>query len=420
MQESLSKPPPPVRAAVMAFTALLVAASALAVVASPASAQSEPVGKILTTATCRYGPDGPPAPGVELRDDPGGAGCQKYSDIVDNFFLNGLTGGDTSFEIEDILDRNGVIVANKITVRCHPDYICTWNGQDVRDEDGNDSGAFTATRKAVNVKERQYYEDPSEDDVARASNPVGSANPHPRGRTATFTVPAYAHCGEYWSRGESNQTVYRYYVSNVDNWNDVQVGSPDTYPTECVLRDPEQSYDVTAPDPDNPGSTIVIRTSTTGEELPATMKPVYDCEPVGYGLFVNRVKPADWSDFLRGTNCIFPIVEHNPAGSTDAEDRLPTLTTPGQGPEYEPPTDREIENCNRRSDHESCNKNLIIDAENDYDRETERYDAQWQRYDQELANLIDQETQFWACTDYDLWKEAVDSGSGENRCYLVN
>ncbi|MYA25435.1 MAG: hypothetical protein F4091_07105 [Acidimicrobiales bacterium] len=399
----------------MAVTALLMAASALAVVASSASAQSQPVGKILTTATWRYGPDGPPAPD----EAPSGSGWQKYQDIVRNFFQNGFTNVDTTIEIEDILDRNGVIVANKVTVRCHHDYICTWNGQDVRDENGNDTGAFTATRKAVNVKEREYYEDPSDEDVAGASNPVGSAGAHPTGRTVTYKMPAFAHCGEMGL--SADQSVYNHYMSDVKNWNEVQIGNPETYPTQCVLSDPEARYDVMGPDPDNPGQTIVIRQSTTGEELPATMKPIYECRGNGHS-FETVLDPATGFPYytLRGTTCTWTAVEHNPAGSTAAEDRRPTLTTPGQGPEYEPPTEREIENCNRRSDHESCNKNLIIDAENDFDREAERHDAQWQRYEQELGNLIDQEAQFWACMDYDVWKELVESGGNINRCYLVS
>lgn len=389
------------RAALLAVAALLAAVAALAVVTppAPADAQVVPEGRVLTTATWTWGSGGPPTgPGEECTT----SACQRYQDVIDNFFQNGATNAFTTIEIEDITDRNGNIIGNKVTVRCDPDYDCSWNGRDVRDEDGNETGAFTDERKAVNLNEREEYEDPSEQDVARQRSPVGSVGPQPRGRTATWEQEGIPHCGER----NSDEGEYRYYV----------VDDPDN-PRRCVLYDPEENHrnenGWTYTDPDT-GLNVRVK-----DVLPATMPLQYQCQ----GNHLHGTNDGDFT--LRGGKCIWTVPEY--ASPQEAQQRAPTLTTPGTPPVYEPPTQREIDNCNRRSDHESCLRNLEIQAANEYDRAAEQYDAAWQRYQQELDNLADdpatdedETQQYWACIHYDEWQALIEDGVNTARCFLVN
>ena len=388
------------RAALLAVAALLAAVAALAVVTPPpADAQVVPEGRVLTTATWTWGSGGPPGPGEECTT----SACQRYQHVIDNFFQKGATTAFTTIEIEDITDRNGNITGVKATVRCLPDYNCSWNGQDVRDEEGNDTGAFTDVRKAVNLNEREEYEEPSEQDVARQRSPVGSVGPQPRGRTVTWTKEASPHCGEM----NSNEGEYRYYV----------VDDPDN-PKRCVLYDPEESHrhpetGFSYTDPDT-GLTVRVK-----DALPATMPLQYHCQ--GNHLHSS----TDGSYTLRGSTCTWTVPEYS--SPQEAQQRAPTLTTPGAPPVYEPPTQRQIDACNRRSDHESCLRNLEIQAANEYDRAAERYDAAWQRYQQELDNLADdpatdedERQQYWACIPYDEWEALVEDGVNSARCFLVN
>ncbi|MCY3539959.1 MAG: hypothetical protein OXH10_08925, partial [bacterium] len=98
----------------------------------PVDAQTEPVGKVLATATWNWqyrDDDGNPRPPIlsgENPEEPNAAG-KRYLKIVKNFMHNGLTNHDTSIEFENIINRRGVMTGEKVTVRCSPDHNCTWN-----------------------------------------------------------------------------------------------------------------------------------------------------------------------------------------------------------------------------------------------------------------------------------------------------
>ncbi|MXX65013.1 MAG: hypothetical protein F4Z36_08095 [Acidimicrobiia bacterium] len=156
---------------------------------------------------------------------------------------------------------------------------------------------------------------------------------------------------------------------------------------------------------------------TIGEALPDTRPPFYLCS-------TDRV--------LKGRNCIETSYEYDTIdingniSPREPTDRAPSITLPGDQPEYEPPTEREVDDCNLRSDHETCINKLERDAASKYNRELEKHIAQVLRYEQELDNLYYEENgdptgqSFWVCTDYDQWKKDVSEGITGKRCHLVN
>ena len=479
--------PMSVRTVFLALCAALVAAALLAVAPPPADAQTEPVGAVIATATWNWDSkykddDGNPRPPLYPDDpdhadheEPNAAG-KRYLKIVRNFFQNGLTSVDTSVEFEAVFNRRGVQTGDKVTVRCSPDHDCTWNDRGpvpASGEPGHKAGLepgdvyavrmpnpdglpdpyyevhnFAAVRKEVEVPEVVDYVDVSQDDVDAQRDPKGTVPAGPRSRTATYSVPARMHCGDAYDGvkdgvfGDRDVLLYyEYYMS---------VYAPDpTDPTmndlsnviECTLFDPEKPYQPIVEKEDDPATDedesvddngfqlYVIgetqmragREVTAGEALPETRPPLGSCS----------------EGTLKGSECVVTYHEYtspDAAGEVPrpATGRLASVTHPGDAPEYEPPTEREVEACNRRSDHETCINKLEADALNDYYRALEAHDAKVQRYEQELDNLaydIDDDPAtpetlrgepFWVCTSYEQWKRDVEEGyTTGQRCYLV-
>ena len=407
----------------------------------PVDAQTDddpprPVGKVLVTATWSWGSGEP---------DPDTSAGRRYQNIVDNFFQKGATSYGTTIEIEDITNSRGEITGLKVTVRCSPDHECTWNGKDVDDDHGKDCDRssdhfdrtcnFTLTHKEVETPEPEPYEDPSDVDIARQRDPVGTVSASPRSRATDHTVPAQGHCGEALNtpndQDRDYMVVYTYYVSvwQEDTHGNNLLGKP---VTECRLWAPDEPYHPivwhpmpTEQDPDKgsygPAMDAQMRGGrvvTVGEALPDTRPSLYLCRTT------DRV--------LKGRNCIKTSYEYdtidingniNPREPTD---RAPSITLPGDQPEYEPPTQNQKDNCTRRSDHETCINKLERDAASKYNRELEKHTAQVLRYEQELYNLYYEENgdptgqSFWVCTDYDQWKKDVSEGITGKRCHLVN
>ncbi|MCY3602090.1 MAG: hypothetical protein OXH12_03335 [Chloroflexi bacterium] len=133
------------------------------------------------------------------------------------------------------------------------------------------------------------------------------------------------------------------------------------------------------------------------------------------------------SDTLRGDTCIRVIREFSSTSSRT----LVSVTSPGDWPQYQAPTEAQIERCGH---DRACVQNLHTRAQNDFNRASERYEAEWARYQQELDNLHaatetvggeERSVQFWACSDRDQWVESVERTDPDvprttaPRCYLV-
>ncbi|MXZ06637.1 MAG: hypothetical protein F4Y75_03880, partial [Acidimicrobiia bacterium] len=118
---------------------------------------------------------------------------------------------------------------------------------------------FTLTHKKVETFEPEPYEDPSDADIARQRNPVGTVSANPRSRTTDYTVPARTHCGEAYSSVDNtdrDQVIMdEYYMGkyddpvnekSVDHDNDPNTAQITVYklpdPVECVLADPGGNY----------------------------------------------------------------------------------------------------------------------------------------------------------------------------------
>ena len=415
----------------------------------PADAQTEPVGAVIATATWiwTFNDDGT----IDETTD----AAKKYLNIVDNFFQKGATSYGTSIEFEEVM-RRGVLAGEKVTARCSPDHVCTWNGGDVDDDRGKDcdrssdgfdpSCNFTLTYKEVEVPEVVDYVDVSQDDVDAQRDPKGTVPAGPRSRTATYSVPGHLTCGDLFGQAyvwtvKDELLVATYYVEVYSRDDNGDVVVPFVV-TGCVLRDPDEPYHPIVEQVDANGDTVIDtstnlpelvkasepqmrggRPVTAGEALPATRAPITDCSML--------------EGTPRGSECVVTYHEYtspDAAGEVPrpATGRLASITHPGDAPEYEPPTEREVEACNRRSDHETCINKLEADALNDYYRALEAHDAKVQRYEQELDNLaydIDDDPAtpetprgepFWVCTSYEQWKRDVEEGyTTGQRCYLV-
>ena len=471
------------RKVLVAFCAMAVAVGTLTVTPPPVDAQTEPVGKVLATATWNWqyrDDDGNPRPPIlsgENPEEPNAAG-KRYLKIVKNFMHNGLTNHDTSIEFENIINRRGVMTGEKVTVRCSPDHNCTWNDRGSVPDEGepgykaglepgdvyavrmpNPDGLsdpyyevhnFTSVRKEVEVPEVVDYVDVSQEDVDKQRDPKGTVPANPRSRTATYSVPGHLTCGDLWGQDyiwidKDELLLSTYYVEVYERDDNGDVGVPFVV-TGCVLRDPTEPYhpivemddtfnqfgENTAID-NNTGLRKLVkgaepqmrrgRVVTAGEALPATRTPITDCS-----LLDGEPK---------GRECVVTYHEYTSPDATGEvprpdTGRLPSVEHPGAAPEYEPPTEREVEACNTRSDHETCINKLEADALNDYYRALEKHDAKVQRYEQELQNLaydIDDDPatpetfrgeQFWVCIPYDQWQQDIEEGDTTGqRCYLV-
>ncbi len=439
----------------------------------PADAQTEPVGKVIATATWNWtyrDDDGNPRPPLYPDDpdhadheEPNAAG-KRYLKIVRNFFQNGLTSFDTSVEFEAVFNRRGVQTGDKVTVRCSPDHDCTWNDRGpvpASGEPGHKEGLepgdvyavrmpnpdglwdpyyevhnFAAVRKEVEVPEVVDYQEPDQADVDAQRDPKGTVGAGPRSRTATYSVDAHMHCGEAYDDTKSGSFFDRDVLLYATYYMPVYAPDP-TDPTmndlvnviECKLFNPDQPYHPIVEKEDDTGYVVAGeaqmrggRAVTAGEALPDTRPPLAKCS-VGE---------------LKGRECVVTYHEYTTPNATTGElsrpdtGRLPSIEHPGVAPDYEPPTEREVDACNRRSDHETCINNLEADALDDYYRALEAHDAKVLRYEQELANLaydIDDDPatpetsrgeQFWVCTSYEQWKRDVEEGyTTGQRCYLV-
>ena len=409
--------------------------------------------------------------------------------IVKNFMHNGLTNHDTTIEIEDIVNSRGVLTGNKVTVRCSPYHDCTWNRRGPVPDEGepgyradlepgdvyavrmpNPDGLFDpyyevhnfdAVLKEVTEFEVEDYQEPEQEDVDKQRNPKGTVPANPRSRTATYSVPGHLTCGDLFGQDyvwtvKEELLVATYYVEVYQRDDNGDVVVPFVV-TECVLRDPTEPYhpivemddtfnqfgENTAID-NNTGLRKLVkgaepqmrrgRPVTAGEALPATRTPITDCSML--------------DGEPKGSECVVTYHEYTSMYKTETLEngsiittdevlrpdtgRLPSVTHPGNPPEFEPPTQREIDACNRRSDHETCTNKLEADALDDYYRALEAHDAKVRRYEQEVENLyyeVDDDPatpdqprgeQFWVCTTYDQWKQDVEEGmTTGQRCYLV-
>ncbi|MYD03851.1 MAG: hypothetical protein F4X21_02750 [Acidimicrobiia bacterium] len=405
--------------------------------------------------------------------------------IVKNFMHNGLTNHDTTIEIEDIVNSRGVLTGNKVTVRCSPYHDCTWNRRGPVPDEGepgyraglepgdvyavrmpNPDGLFdpyyevhnfTSVLKEVTEFEVEDYQEPEQEDVDKQRNPKGTVPANPRSRTATYSVPGHLTCGDLFGQAyvwtvKEELLVATYYVEVYQRDDNGDVVVPFVV-TGCVLRDPDEPYHPIVEEVDANGDTIINtstglpqfvkasepqmrrgRPVTAGEALPATRTPITDCsqldgEPKGSECVVTH---HEYTSMYKTET-----LENGSIITTDEvlrpdTGRLPSVTHPGNPPEFEPPTQREVKACNRRSDHETCINKLEADALDDYYRALEAHDAKVRRYEQEVENLYyhpndDSEDanqprgeQFWVCTTYDQWKQDIEEGmTTGQRCYLV-
>ncbi len=159
-------------------------------------------------------------------------------------------------------------------------------------------------------------------------------------------------------------------------------------------------------------------------------KPVADVLPL--------VKPVIYycaldGDELRDRTCYRDIAsqvhsdvnnrflsEYEYGAETDGS--LPSLTAPRESgfPKYERPAEQDIGNCGSDA---GCVDALYVKAYNDFERAAERWDAQQQRFQQEIDKRIEAGESFWVCMDRQDWQKRV---SGLNRrltpdrCYLIN
>ena len=117
------------------LASVLAVAAALAVLTPLADAQ-EPEGEVLRSVTWYWGPDGPPGPDEEIPH-------AAYRALAENFVNNGVTTMDTTWEVEELTNAGGEPIGNRLTVRCRPGLVCSWNGADVTE----DPEAFTSELK---------------------------------------------------------------------------------------------------------------------------------------------------------------------------------------------------------------------------------------------------------------------------------
>ena len=419
------------RPLLVALASPAVLATVLALAPPPVEAQ-DVHGKVIATATWNFG-----AGGAEPGEEP----PKRYQDIVDNFFMVGATVAFTTTVIEDITNSRGEITGNRITVRCNPDLICRWNGGDVRV-----AGNFTEESKDHGLPDRVYFEDPDDTEVARAPNPVGTVQANPRARTVDRPPnedepQVLLHCGMHdliptdwddypgtFTTDEGDPSPSRLTMLQFEefrrNYTEVYAETDKEInkladrgePIGCRLLDERGGIKLEWVDGDGDGirqlsELQVVKGTVNGIEnsdvyfdMPATRPLLQSC-PDGY----------QW----KGRECVTPKsnAEYAP---TSADTRHPSITTPESSlPEYEPPTDQQIDRCDG---NRFCLDRLHINAQNAYDRELERYAAKWARYDQELEKLETSGEPFWKCIPFDEWEETVkgDFNSHTSRCHLVH
>ncbi len=165
-------------------------------------------------------------------------------------------------------------------------------------------------------------------------------------------------------------------------------------------------------------------------------KPVADVLPL--------VKPVIYycaldGDELRDRTCYRNIVSQVHAAGTTKTNRslseyqdgaetdgsLPSLTAPRESgfPKYEMPAEQDIVNCGFDA---GCVDALYVKAYNDFERAAELWDAQQQRFQQEIDKRIEAGESFWVCMDIQDWQKRVSGETGleriltPDRCYLIN
>ncbi len=159
-------------------------------------------------------------------------------------------------------------------------------------------------------------------------------------------------------------------------------------------------------------------------------KPVADVLPL--------VKPVIYycahdDDELRDKTCyrniesqvhlVRSVSEYEYGSDTDGS--LPSLTAPRESgfPKYEMPAEQDIVNCGFDA---GCVDALYVKAYNDFERAAELWDAQQQRFQQEIDRRIEAGESFWVCMDIQDWQKRVSGETGierrftPDRCYLIN
>ena len=117
------------------------------------------------------------------------------------------------------------------------------------------------------------------------------------------------------------------------------------------------------------------------------------------------------------------LSEYQDGAETDGS--LPSLTAPRESgfPKYEMPAEQDIVNCGFDA---GCVDALYVKAYNDFERAAELWDAQQQRFQQEIDKRIEAGESFWVCMDSQDWQKRVSGETGldrrltPDRCYLIN
>ncbi len=422
-------------------------------------------------------------------DDPNDTPPEDYQALADNFHYNGRTGSVTIFESEDLTrtvnDPNGdpyeEVYANKITVWCHAKWVCTWNGKDVSED-----GIFTAELLVSTVPDEVPYEAPDQSEIDAAPLSVGTVDPisDDNRNVQQYSYPAWTQCGEDIGQNANNvgrssepdllewALLFRYYESDVP-W--IMAGGPNLDerqgPTQCLLVTSQQVTNRTCPGvpalsqnvrrcirearPSYSGDATVFYTplvkinnawvTGTSDQIEAADagdvyrradldKPVADVLPL--------VKPVIYycahDDELRDRTCyrniesqvhgvdksnVRSVSEYDYGSDTDGS--LPSLTAPRESgfPKYEMPAEQDIVNCGFDA---GCVDALYVKAYNDFERAAELWDAQQQRFQQEIDRRIEAGESFWVCMDIQDWQKRVSGEIGigrrfaPDRCYLIN
>ncbi|MCY4067511.1 MAG: hypothetical protein OXE79_00135 [Acidimicrobiaceae bacterium] len=341
----------------------------------------------------------------------------------------------------------------KLSVWCAFGYRCTWTGNDIpatNDTMGtvgdDDSDAeFTAREIRQTLPEEEPYVAPSQTDIDRAPLDRGRVGSNPRSNTPQASYDAVPHCGELFTYEDFNTEKLGDLGGNYANHNHIEnrniaqrVHEWDYYivddkddPTRCVLADPLSPYEtltthrmVRSPHPRYIWDTDPNESRLAGEVLRDSRPLQWACQSANSVRRGQRCSqtPRIGTGAGGGQN----LVEYKYDGNIKS---LPSITSPKHSDapdwdqDYAETLERERRRCNGITD---CERAAEIRAQNRFNREAERYDARWQRFQQQVAAMeANSGTQpFWVCTPKDEWAQQIQNqnnaqGSLYHRCYLI-
>ena len=336
--------------------------------------------------------------------------------------------------------------AEKISVWCVAELVCTWNGGDV-----SVTGNFTWSEAPLtSVPDEVPYEAPDQTEIDAAQLTTGTVDRISDLPSHQDSYPAWTQCGEdigqnAFNVGRSSEPdhlewalLFHYYRSDVDWW---VTANPETRedriavnPTKCLLNVSSSHNGVEYP---NFYSAMIRKTSsgTLREWAPTHLSNFADLDPADvylpdkHGEPVADVLPAVKSVIyyclheheLRDKICYLkPQHQVEEYSYTDnAPDRsLLSLEAPpeSEAPKYVEPTEQQLEGCGFDI---GCKDALYVQAYNNFERAAERWDARQERFQQEIDRRIIFGETFWVCLPREDWLTRPSSTRG-SRCYLIN